>query len=215
MVRTGTCEPFVMFYLQKCRRRPHPQNECASCIHILSPFRWRLSCSICCMLIMMGSFNRCTSVDGSQQNPTLTDTWRPAMCMFLPSAISLSNCIIDDANQYDLPSFLTPCPSMWLLGFGVITNDHVEAGFRGVDRKFFVPRVRYITRVAFCISFSPLNLYLLHSFMFYAAGEWVYGSLRPATERRKRPHLSASYLWICHRGFGSRSQFFHLLFEYW
>lgn len=29
-----------------------------------------------------------------------------------------------------------------LLGFGVITSDSVEDAFRGVDRKFFVPRVR-------------------------------------------------------------------------
>lgn len=27
-------------------------------------------------------------------------------------------------------------------GFGVITSDHVERGFRRVDRKFFVPAVR-------------------------------------------------------------------------
>ena len=44
-----------------------------------------------------------------------------------------------------------------ITGFGVITSDHVEDGFRRVDRKFFVPRVRhtiyeYYISHCFCIS---------------------------------------------------------------
>ena len=33
---------------------------------------------------------------------------------------------------------------IYLVGFGVITSDSLEEGFRCVDRKFFVPRVRCI-----------------------------------------------------------------------
>lgn len=44
-----------------------------------------------------------------------------------------------------LPHKLCICNIFYLLfvtGFGVITSDHVERGFRRVDRKFFVPAVR-------------------------------------------------------------------------
>lgn len=50
-----------------------------------------------------------------------------------------------------------------ILGFGVISSDHIERAFRRVDRKFFVPRVRQ------CIQASSLPLFLF---------EWTITSIR-------------------------------------
>ena len=59
------------------------------------------------------------------------------------------------SNIYLHTAFINPYSC---LGFGVITSDSVEDAFRGVDRKFFVPRVR---ETAYMFTQSKLACILL------------------------------------------------------
>ena len=61
--------------------------------------------------------------------------------------------------------FLARCN---VLGFGVITSDHIERAFRRVDRKFFVPRVRSIVLWIMCSTSIHIHVILTTSiFQFY------------------------------------------------
>ena len=89
-----------------------------------------------------------------------------------------------------------------IIGFGVITSDHVEDGFRQVDRKFFVPRVRQHVQIShflhyWCSSFicivremnlSPILIshwsmatftYLLRIYMDLPSRLWISSQIPP------------------------------------
>lgn len=103
-----------------------------------------------------------------------------------------------------------------LIGFGVITSEHVEGGFRSADRKFFVPSVSPKIRFAQCFSSVSTSLTLsAPSSQYNHTGKWNIGPFRPATQRGECAHICSAHLRLCNWGIGSCSKLLHFLLKHW
>lgn len=112
-------------------------------------------------------------------------------------------------------SFGATCPHICLVsisGFGVISSSTLEQGFRNVDRRFFVPRVRPFVP---CCDWMRVNNMPVSPIIHLCTGPRGRGACRSTSQGRKRPPFGSSYLWICPGGSRTTAQLEHDVPQYW